>query len=144
MGGCTIDRFATAANKCCKLFNSYFWEEGTHGVDAFAQGDWAEHTNYCNPPLSQISRLCKFLQGFKPNLPRCIVVAPKWMSQPWYQQLLALSDSAYLLPHRADLFVEVPGGIPQQPYLKNSNWRMVAFVIGMQPLVPPSLTPLGN
>lgn len=32
----TIDRFATAANTLSHLFNSYFFEPNTAGIDAFA------------------------------------------------------------------------------------------------------------
>lgn len=52
VGGFTVDRFATAANTCCPRFNSYFAEPNALGVDAFAQEDWLEHINYCNPPFS--------------------------------------------------------------------------------------------
>ncbi len=36
IGGFTIDRFATKANTLHPMFNSYFYEEGCQGVDAFA------------------------------------------------------------------------------------------------------------
>ena len=78
VGGFTIDRFATALNTLHPTFNSYFQETGSAGVDAFSQENWLEHTNYCNPPFSQLGRLTKFLREFKPNLPRCVVIAPRW------------------------------------------------------------------
>ena len=46
------DRFATAANKVVPHFNSYFYEPGCSGMDAFAQKDWGEGINFVNPPLS--------------------------------------------------------------------------------------------
>ncbi len=36
VGELDIDRFATATNKLLPKFNSYFWEEGCAGIDAFA------------------------------------------------------------------------------------------------------------
>ena len=51
-GTINIDRFATAANKVVPHFNSYFYEPGCSGTDAFAQKDWGEGINFVNPPLS--------------------------------------------------------------------------------------------
>lgn len=36
----TMDRFASALNTMLPLFNSYFMEYGSSGVDAFAQNDY--------------------------------------------------------------------------------------------------------
>jgi hypothetical protein len=52
MGGLDIDRFATAHNTLLPKFNSYFHETNCLGVDAFAQSDWPQYRNYCNPPFS--------------------------------------------------------------------------------------------
>ena len=60
-GGLDIDRFATSHNNMLPRFNSYFWETGCAGVDAFAQEDWLRLRNYCNPSLSQIACLVKFI-----------------------------------------------------------------------------------
>ncbi len=83
--GLDIDRFATANNTLLPKFNSYFHETGTHGVDAFAQEDWLEAKNYCNPPISQLNRVVKFMRTFAPCMPQALVIAPKWVQQPWYQ-----------------------------------------------------------
>jgi hypothetical protein len=36
IGPFSIDRFATANNRVLEMFNSYFYEVGTAGIDAFA------------------------------------------------------------------------------------------------------------
>lgn len=82
--GLDIDRFATSQNHVLPAFNTYFYEEGSVGTDAFAQTDWERVKNFCNPPFSQLNRLVAFLRDFHPNLPRAIIIAPKWVQQPWY------------------------------------------------------------
>lgn len=64
VGGLDIDRFATAKNAVLSRFNSYFAEPGCEGVDAFAQSNWMEVRNFCNPPISQVARLLSFLATF--------------------------------------------------------------------------------
>ena len=84
MGGLEVDRFATATNALLPVYNTYFFEEGTSGVDAFAQTDWCNKKNFCNPPFSQIARVVKFLRGHHPTLPPTVLIAPKWRQQAWY------------------------------------------------------------
>jgi hypothetical protein len=56
-----MDRFATAANALTKLYNTFYYEYGTAGIDAFAQKDWNNYINFVNPPFSVIGRLINFL-----------------------------------------------------------------------------------
>ena len=49
IGPCTIDHFATTANALLPVFNSYFLELDSFGVDAFAQTNWHAHVNFCHP-----------------------------------------------------------------------------------------------
>ena len=79
VGELDIDRFVTATNRLLPKYNSYFWEEGCAGVDAFAQSDWDALRNYCNPPFSQVGRLVTFLQQC-PGRIACAIIAPKWVS----------------------------------------------------------------
>ena len=51
-GPLDIDRFATSTNAVLPRYNTMFWEEGSSGVDAFAQSDWAKFRNFCNPPFA--------------------------------------------------------------------------------------------
>ena len=58
----TIDRFATANNKICNVFNSYYLETSAWGVDAFAQTDYGQHTNYIFPPISLVGHTIQFMR----------------------------------------------------------------------------------
>lgn len=136
VGGCTVDRFATAMNTLLPTFNSYFKEDNCAGVDAFAQTDWQHHTNYCNPPFSQIARLVKFIRTFEPRLPRCVIIAPCWKQQAWYQQLCAVADHRHLLPQHTLLFVRLHDHNPRAHYLHNQHWRMEVFFININLTAP--------
>ena len=63
----TIDRFATNANKITWRFNSYFAEENSEGIDAFAQCNWDAELNFCYPPFNQICRLLNFIMYSHPH-----------------------------------------------------------------------------
>ena len=135
MGGLDIDRFATAANTLLPRFNSYFAEQGSCGTDAFAQNDWAQLRNFCNPPFSQLPRLLQYLSNTAPTA-ICVVIAPKWVQQHWFQGFFHLADTTLLLPHRPDLVRIIQGDQTTPPYLKNRSWRLCAFIINT-PLVSP-------
>jgi hypothetical protein len=83
-GSHTIDRFASDRNHLCELFNSYYWCPGTAGVDTFAQVDWLEHMNWCNPPFWMIGRLIAFL---KEACASATVIVPHWEGSPWWPVL---------------------------------------------------------
>lgn len=147
VGGLDIDRFATAMNNLLPTFNSYFWETNCAGVDAFAQNNWLQLKNYCNPPLSQVARLVKFLRDFEPYTPRCVVIAPLWRQQPWFQQLKALATTYILLPHSPHLFTKLSTSEQRTHYLSNQDWRMCAFFINFKlenSLHFPTLSPPGS
>ena len=130
--GCTIDRFATAANRLLPTFNSYFHEPGCNGVDAFAQTNWQDHINFCNPPFGMIGKLIKFLHTHRPPYPPTIVIAPRWYQQPWFQRLTQVADEILVLPSRPDLFTQVAGAVASGPYLKNPTWVVCAFIINVR------------
>lgn len=85
-GKIMVDRFATSSNAVVKSFNSYFYEPGCTGVDAFAQTNWMEGLNYVYPPLSCIGRTLYFLCTHYP-LAKVAFIAPKWRAQPWFREL---------------------------------------------------------
>lgn len=58
----TIDRFACSANTLLPVFNSYFYEPKTAGVDAFAQQDYYHHVNFLHAPLSIMGKLTLFIE----------------------------------------------------------------------------------
>ena len=100
-GDCTIDRFASSTNHQLPTFNSRWPCPGSAGTDAFAQSDWREHVNYCNPPWSLLSRLASLLQA---NGAAAKVLAPAWRHTVWYQALRVLSTRVQHLGRAKDLF----------------------------------------
>ena len=80
----TIDRFGSELNKLCALFNSERWCPGTGGVDAFAQGDWLLHNNWCNPPFWLIGRLIRLLRALGAS---ATVIVPHWPGRQWWPLL---------------------------------------------------------
>ena len=135
IGPCTIDRFATMANALLPVFNSYFLELGSSGVDAFAQTNWHAHVNFCYPPLAILGRLVNFLLHDVPSA-RCLVIAPVWRSAPWFAPLLLHASCAYWLPPVEFLFVRLLPD-PPGPYVRNQDWRFVAVLLNVEPLSPP-------
>ena len=62
----SIDRFATQANTLLPKFNTLFIELGSVGTDAFAQSDYNQEVNFCNPPYSILGKLFKFITDYYP------------------------------------------------------------------------------
>ena len=88
------------------MYNSYFYEFNTAGIDAFAQLDWDVHLNFCNRPFSQMGRLTNYIMYHVPNAP-IILVAPYWTGAPWFESLWNTMDDIYLLPHQDELFIKI-------------------------------------
>ncbi len=80
------DRFSTAANAVCSSFNTYFYEPGTSGVDAFAQNDWTQGLNWVHPPLCLIDRVLLSLLECAPTA-QCLILVPLWRALAWYLTL---------------------------------------------------------
>ena len=123
-GPCTVDRFATTNNAQLPRFNSAWACPGTAGVDAFAQADWAQELNYCNPPWELLDRLAQHLR--ETGAP-AVVVAPHWPAQGWYQALRSLSSEMWLLPAAPDLFC--PGSRGSFEPIGPSRWPVACFRI---------------
>jgi len=123
-GPCTVDRFATANNAQLPRFNSAWACPGSAGVDAFAQPDWAEEVNYCNPPWELLDRLAQHLR--ETGAP-AVVVAPHWPAQAWYQALRSLSSELLLLPAAPDLFC--PGVLGSFQPIGPARWPVACFRI---------------
>jgi hypothetical protein len=88
------------------LFNSYFYEPRTAGIDAFAQINWNDHVNYCNPPFAVMGRFVNFMIYYYPTA-KYIIVTPWWTGQAWFPQLFDFVDQVYILPHDPCLFVRI-------------------------------------
>ena len=82
----TIDRFATAADAQLAVFNSFLPCANAGGVDAFAQGDWCRHVNWCHLPPMLVGKLLQFLAQHFPNA-AVVLYAPWWPAAPWSAEL---------------------------------------------------------
>ena len=80
----------------------------TSGVDAFAQTDWEEHNNYCNPPWDLLPQLVRFLGSLQRV--RATVVAPLWTGSGWYQSLVDMAADVYVIPQGCKVFCSTMEG----------------------------------
>ena len=127
-GPFTVDRFASMANAQLPRYNSAWLDPQTEGLDAFAQSNWADESNYCNPPWELLDRVAQMLDE---TGAAATVVAPCWPAQPWYQRLQELSSETLFLPASRSLFCpeqQLASGFDAQP-----SWSAVCFRILARP-----------
>jgi hypothetical protein len=105
-GALTIDRFATQANAILQNFNSLFYESSCSGIDAFAQENYLEHGNFCNPPYAVLGKLYKFITSTFPEA-KYVLVFPQWTAQSWFANLLKLTTITLLLPDDLPVYVKI-------------------------------------
>lgn len=122
-GKFTIDRFASMHTAQVEIYNSFFWDPKTSGVDALAQQDWDQHLNFINAPIFLLPRV---VQKIMYSQAEAIVVVPRWRGQAWYQKLKALAKCPPVrLPHVYQLVYQ-HGGSPPEIW-KNPKWVMEAW-----------------
>ena len=97
-------------------------------MDAFAQTNWRQELNWCNPPWDLLDRLAQHLRE---TGAAATVVAPCWPAQAWYQALQELSSDVLHLPARQGLFC------PGRPFASGTTappkWSVVCFRIPGRP-----------
>lgn len=123
-----IDRFASITSRQLPVYNSLFWDPKTSGVDALSQTDWGSMNNFVNPPFALIPRILSLI---KQQQAVATLIAPKWISQPWYRELIdMLIDQPLRLPisHRTVIAI----GPKQEPF-KNKHWIIYAWRISGRP-----------
>jgi hypothetical protein len=120
----TVDRFATALNSQLPRYNSAWADPGTAGIDAFAQLDWTEHHNWCNPPWAMLDRLAQHLDETGAS---ATVVAPYWTAQAWFQRLQAISSELRRIPSAPGLFL--PGRPLPPGAVRAPAWDLACFRI---------------
>lgn len=130
---CTIDRFATSANAMLPTFNSYYHEQNSAGIDAFAQTNWHKHVNFVHPPISVLGRTVQFLANDVPKHSKIVIIFPMWTTQPWYMQLCAMCTKMYVLPAKGTRCFHKIANFPCKPYVKNENWQFAVGYINLHP-----------
>lgn len=95
-----VDLFATRVNRKCDKFVSWHSDPGCFAVDAFTL-DWSKFRFYAFPPFSL---MLKVLQKIINDKAEGIVVAPYWVTQPWYPLFTSLlSENPLFFTPRNDL-----------------------------------------
>ena len=119
----TIDRFATMSTTQCVKYNSRFMDPKTSGVNALAQGDWAEENNFVNPPIRLLDQTIDIIcqQGAYAT-----IIAPAWKSQWFYHRLKELSIYPPIKLPKANHFC-ITMGIQAPEPLKNLKWTWFAW-----------------
>ena len=132
----TIDRFASHTNHLIATFNSRFWCPDTHGVDAFAQSDWATHNNWCNAPFSRIGSVLALLTDQRAV---ATLIAPLWRSALWWPALVARGGQTFkpfvhdCTEMRTSNSLFRPGpSTGNMAGVGRPNWRVLALRINMR------------
>ena len=86
-----IDLFASPTNKKCDKFVSFYFHSDAFHQDAFSM-NWTNTNIYLFPPFSCVSRCLTKLRQEKPS--RCILLVPRWPTQPWWPLLQSLAPKA--------------------------------------------------
>lgn len=123
----TVDRFASSVNAQLPRFNSAWAQPAAEGVDAFAQANWRQENNWCNPPWTLLPRVAALLRN---SGAAATVVAPDWPAQPWYHELAGMASDVVRLPARPDLFR--PGRLGSEQAVGAPRWDAVAFRIPLR------------
>jgi hypothetical protein len=119
-----VDLFATKLNRQVQKFFSWHPEPESSGVDAFQQS-WKKIQCWANPPFNQIGKVLIKTKQDKADL---TIIAPIWITAPWFPSLLQLCRTwPIILPHTKNLFL--PGFLGNQNPLDHPNWRAAAFSI---------------
>jgi hypothetical protein len=122
---CNIDRFATESNTVCQRYNSYLPEPNSEAVDGMAQF-WGHPSdvNWINPPFHMMADVV--LKALKEKA-KCIIVAPVWRSQLWFQVLERNCIAMCPVPKEAILSGQ---GMALAEPLRNPAWTIRAFKLG--------------
>ena len=104
------------------------------GVDAFAQKDWAAHTNWCNAPFSRIGQVLAIL-AHQPAV--ATLITPFWPSALWWPALVERAGQFFRpIVHDCVELTPSPGlfrpglGMANRSGVGRPNWRVLALRIG--------------
>ena len=75
----TVDRFASVSTALLPCYNSRYADPLSAGVDALGQTDWADESNWVNPPFRLIPRVLDVIEAQHAD---ATLIAPMWPGQP--------------------------------------------------------------
>jgi hypothetical protein len=118
LGPLQIDRFATAENKQCREFNSWYHSPGSRG-DALAES-WRGVKNFCNPPFALLPTTIRKIitEGAE-----AVVIAPNWPSAPWFPLLRHAFLHKMSLTQTRQCVVQTNPTTPEP--LRNDKWTLL-------------------
>lgn len=93
--------------------------------------------NFVHPPISVVGRCVQFISHDHPRA-RVVFLFPVWVTQPWFNSLLAMCSAVFILPYKGNnLFTQV-SNFPCAPYVKNAQWQLACGFINLAILSPPT------
>jgi hypothetical protein len=127
LGHPTVDLFASRTSHLLQDYMSLKPDPQCIAVDALSQ-PWGEELMYAFPPFNLIG---KVLRKVKRERATIILIAPVWITQPWYPLLLDLAmTTPRLLPKETKL-LSCPEGV-DHPLLVNNTLQLSAWVVSGQ------------
>ena len=119
-----IDMFASIHSTQLPVYNSLYWDPQTLGVDALVQKNRGTMNNFVNAPFPLIPKILNIIREQK-NVAN--LIAPKWVGQPWFQQLMDLLIERPIKLSISERSIIALG--PQKEPFKNRMWSIYAWRI---------------
>ena len=127
MGRPQVDLFASRTSHQLNPYMSLKADPSCWAVDALQQ-DWAHLFPYAFPPFNLIGRVLKKVRDQKINM---ILIAPLWVSQPWYPSLLEMAIQEPILVPWGEDVLQNPQG-EKHPLVLNGSLHLTAWLVSGQ------------
>ena len=122
-----VDLFASRTSHQIPKYMSLKADPNCLAVDALQQR-WTQGVLYAFPPFNLIGRV---LQKVRAEGASLILIAPVWVTQPWYPSLMELAVGApLLLPKHVEVLENPEGEV--HPLLANETLQLSAWAISGQ------------
>ena len=127
MGQPEVDLFASRTSHQLNPYMSLKPDPNCGAVDALKQ-NWAHLFPYAFPPFNLIGRVLKKARDQRMTL---ILIAPLWVSQPWYPLLLEMAVmEPILIPWGEDVLLNPQGD--RHPLVRNGSLQLTAWLVSGQ------------
>ena len=120
--------FASRLNYQLTPYVSLLPDPQAIAIDAFTL-DWTNRFAYAFPPLASYHN---FLQKLEMDQAQAILIAPIWLTQPWYVKLTRLLIRKPILLPRQKSNVHLPF-TPEQRHPLGSQLRLMACLLSRNP-----------
>ena len=127
MGRPQVDLFASRTSHQLNPYMSLKADPNCQAVDALQQ-NWAHLFPYAFPPFNLIGKVLKKVQDQRINM---ILIAPLWVSQPWYPLLLEMAiQEPILIQWGEDVLLNPKGA--SHPLVLNGSLQLTAWLVSGQ------------